>query len=159
MIGLPLTPQVLRVACITTKRRILDCHGRRKFNPCRALAAMGMDQGIASLILVAVLDVVVAGALFTLFAPVNRSVSLKAAGFRVAYAAVYLVAIIQHVIALGLLGEPAQALRAIDAYDTRQLRRLCSSGWLVWFHSSDSTRCSMCSAGGDHQYFSGSLSG
>jgi Domain of unknown function (DUF4386) len=74
--------------------------------------------GIASLILVAVLDVVVAGALFTLFAPVNRSVSLMAAGFRVAYAAVYLVAIIQLVVALGLLGDPAQALRAIDAYNT-----------------------------------------
>jgi hypothetical protein len=74
--------------------------------------------GIASLILVAVLDIVVAGALFTLFAPVNRSVSLMAAGFRVAYAAVYSVAIIQLVVALGLLGDPAQALRAIDAYDT-----------------------------------------
>jgi hypothetical protein len=74
--------------------------------------------GIASLILVAVLDVVVAGALFTLFASVNRSVSLMAAGFRVAYAAVYLVAIIQLVVALGLLGDPAQALRAIDAYNT-----------------------------------------
>jgi hypothetical protein len=74
--------------------------------------------GIASLILVAVLDIVVAGALFTLFAPVNRSVSLMAAGFRVAYAAVYLVAIIQLVVALGLLGEPAQAMRAIEAYNT-----------------------------------------
>ena len=74
--------------------------------------------GIASLILVVVLDIVVAGALFTLFAPVNRSVSLMAAGFRVAYAAVYLVAIIQLVVALGLLNEPAQALRAIDTYDT-----------------------------------------
>jgi hypothetical protein len=74
--------------------------------------------GIASLILVAVLDVIVAGALFTLFAPVNRSVSLMAAGFRVAYAAVYLVAIIQLVVALGLLDDPAQALRAIDAYNT-----------------------------------------
>ena len=75
-------------------------------------------QGIASLILVAVLDIVAAGALFTLFAPVNRSVSLMAAGFRVAYAAVYLVAIIQLVIALGLLGDPDLALRAIDAYGT-----------------------------------------
>jgi hypothetical protein len=75
-------------------------------------------QGIASLILVAVLDIVAAGALFTLFAPVNRSVSLMAAGFRVAYAAVYLVAIIQLVVALGLLGDPDQALRAIDAYGT-----------------------------------------
>jgi hypothetical protein len=75
-------------------------------------------QGIASLILVAVLDIVAAGALFTLFAPVNRSVSLMAAGFRVAYAAVYLVAIIQLVVALGLLSDPDQAMRAIDAYTT-----------------------------------------
>jgi hypothetical protein len=75
-------------------------------------------QGIASLILVAVLDIVAAGALYTLFAPVNRSVSLMAAGFRVAYAAVYLVAIIQLVVALGLLGNPDQALGAIDAYST-----------------------------------------
>jgi hypothetical protein len=75
-------------------------------------------QGIASLILVAVLDIVVASALYTLFAPVNRSVSLLAAGFRIAYAAVYLVAIIQLVVALGLLRDPDQAMRAIDAYNT-----------------------------------------
>jgi Domain of unknown function (DUF4386) len=74
--------------------------------------------GIASLILVAVLDIVVAAALFTLFAPVNRSVSAMAAGFRVAYAAVYLVAITQLVVALGLLSDPDQAIRAIDAYTT-----------------------------------------
>ena len=41
-----------------------------------------------------------------------------AACFRVAYAAVYLVAITQLVIALELLDDPDQALRAIDAYDT-----------------------------------------
>jgi hypothetical protein len=74
--------------------------------------------GIASLILVVVLDLVVAGALFTLFAPVNRSVSLMAAGFRIAYAAVYFVAIVQLVVALGVLGDPVQALRAVDAYNT-----------------------------------------
>jgi len=74
--------------------------------------------GIASLILVAVLDIIVAAALLRLFEPVNRSVSIAAAWFRVAYAAVYLVAIIQLVVALGLLGEPEQALRAIDAYGT-----------------------------------------
>jgi hypothetical protein len=38
--------------------------------------------------------------------------------FRVAYAAVFLVAIIQLVVALGLLGDPNQAMRAIDAYNT-----------------------------------------
>jgi Domain of unknown function (DUF4386) len=74
--------------------------------------------GIASLILVAVLDIIVAAALLRLFEPVNRSVSIAAAWFRVAYAAVYLVAIIQLVVALGLLCEPEQALRAIGAYGT-----------------------------------------
>ena len=74
--------------------------------------------GIASLILVAVLDIIVAAALLRLFEPVNRSVSIATAWFRVAYAAVYLVAIIQLTVALGLLGDPAQAVRAIDAYNT-----------------------------------------
>jgi len=74
--------------------------------------------GVASLIVIAVLDIIVAGALLRLFEPVNRSVSITAAWFRVAYAAVYLVAVIQLVMALGLLGDPNQALRAIDAYDT-----------------------------------------
>ena len=74
--------------------------------------------GIASLILVVILDVIVAAALFTVFEPVNRSVSTMAAWFRAAYAAVYLVAISQLVLALGLLGDPNQALRAVDAYDT-----------------------------------------
>ena len=74
--------------------------------------------GTASLILVAILDVIVAAALLRLFEPVNRSLSITAAWFRVAYAAVYLVAIIQLVIALGLLDDPNQALRAIDAYGT-----------------------------------------
>lgn len=74
--------------------------------------------GIASLILVVVLDIVVAAALLRLFEPVNRSLSITAAWFRASYAAVYLVAIIQLVVALGLLGDPDQALRAIDAYAT-----------------------------------------
>jgi hypothetical protein len=74
--------------------------------------------GIASLIVIAVLDIIVAAALLRLFEPVNRSVSITAAWFRVAYVAVYVVAVIQLVIALGLLGDPNQALRAIDAYQT-----------------------------------------
>jgi hypothetical protein len=74
--------------------------------------------GIASLILVVILDVVVAAALFTVFEPVNRSVSIMAASFRLAYAAVYLAAISQLVVALGLLGNPDQALAAVHTYDT-----------------------------------------
>ena len=65
-----------------------------------------------------ILDIVVAAALLRLFEPVDRSVSIMAAWFRVAYAAVYLVAIIQLVIALGLLDDAPLALRAINAYDT-----------------------------------------
>lgn len=74
--------------------------------------------GIASLILVVILDVIVAAALFTVFQPVNRTLSTMAAWFRATYAAVYLVAISQLAIALGLLGDPNQALRAVDAFDT-----------------------------------------
>jgi hypothetical protein len=74
--------------------------------------------GIASLFLVVILDVIVAAALLTVFESVNRSLSTMAAWFRATYAAVYLVAISQLVVALGLLGDPNQALRAVDAYDT-----------------------------------------
>ena len=74
--------------------------------------------GIASLFVVVILDIIVAAALFILFEPVNRSLSTMTAWFRAAYAAVYLVAISQLVVALGLLGDPNQALRAVDAYDT-----------------------------------------
>jgi Domain of unknown function (DUF4386) len=81
------------------------------------LASEGLFRwGVASLILVAVLDIVVARALLTVFQPVNRSVSAMAAWFRVAYAVVFLVGIAQLVVALGLLGDPTQALRAIDTY-------------------------------------------
>jgi hypothetical protein len=74
--------------------------------------------GIASLILVVILDIVVAAALLTLFMLVTPSLSIMAAWFRLAYAAVYLAAISQLVVALGVLGDPDQALRAVNAYDT-----------------------------------------
>jgi hypothetical protein len=75
-------------------------------------------SGIACLIVVVILDVVVAAALMAVFTPVNRSLSIMAAWFRVAYSAVYLVAILQLVLALDLLSEPQQALRAINGYST-----------------------------------------
>jgi hypothetical protein len=74
--------------------------------------------GIASLILVVILDIVVAAALLTLFMLVTPSLSIMAAWFRLAYAAVYLAAISQLVVALGVLGDPDQALRAVNGYDT-----------------------------------------
>ena len=64
----------------------------------------------------AVLDVVVAGALLILFEPVHRSLSAMAAWFRIAYAAVLLAAAAQLVIALDLLDDPVQVLRATEAF-------------------------------------------
>ena len=51
--------------------------------------------GVASLYLVVVLDVVVAWALLRVFSPVNRDLSRLAAWFRLAYAAVFMVALSQ----------------------------------------------------------------
>jgi hypothetical protein len=72
--------------------------------------------GIVCLIAVVALDVVVAVALVVVFARTDPMVAAMAAGFRLVYAAGYLVAISQLVQAVGLLDEPAQALRAVDAY-------------------------------------------
>ena len=74
--------------------------------------------GIASLILVAICDIIVASALLTLFGPVNRGVSTTAAWFRAAYAAVYLTGISQLLVAVKVLADPGQASRAIDAFTT-----------------------------------------
>lgn len=59
--------------------------------------------GVVSLLLVATLDVVVAWALYTVFSPVSRALSLLAALFRLVYAGVFLVAVAQLVGALRLL--------------------------------------------------------
>lgn len=73
--------------------------------------------GVVSLFLVAVLDVIVAAALLKLFMPVNRSVSMLAAWFRVAYAAMYMVAISQLVGALPLSNDAGQVLARIHTFD------------------------------------------
>jgi hypothetical protein len=84
--------------------------------------------GIVSLFLVVALDVVAAWALYRVFSPVSRGVSLLAALFRLVYTGVFLVAISQLVSAVHLLGaDPslpvftpaqlqAQALSDINAY-------------------------------------------
>jgi len=69
--------------------------------------------GILSLYLVAALDVVVAWALYRVFEPVSDALSKLAAWLRVAYAGVFIVAISQLV---GVLHQPAQALRQIDSF-------------------------------------------
>ncbi|MDX6366167.1 MAG: hypothetical protein QOK30_1243 [Nocardioidaceae bacterium] len=60
--------------------------------------------GIVSLFLVVALDVVAAWALYRVFSPVSRGVSLLAALFRLVYTGVFLVAISQLVSAVHLIG-------------------------------------------------------
>jgi hypothetical protein len=66
----------------------------REVDDARRLDLRASEAAVAPRALgtVAVLDVVVARALLTLFAPVNRGVLTVAAWLRVAYAAVFLVA-------------------------------------------------------------------
>lgn len=96
-------------------------------DPAQAAAAIAGAEGqfrlgVACLAAVVVLDVIAAGALFEVFASVNRSVSMVAAWFRVAYSAVFLAMI------CGLLEVPAlgdqgnQVLIAVNAF---------TSGWKV----------------------------
>lgn len=70
--------------------------------------------GVASLYAAAALDMLVAWALFQVFRPVHEALSRLAAWFRLAYAAVFLVAISQlHLLLLGYL-----------TYTSRQMPRL-----------------------------------
>ena len=75
-------------------------------------------SGIAGLIVVVILDIVVACSLLAVFEPVNRSVALMAAVFRVAYTTVFMVAVSQLVSALALLDDADQALRAVGQFHT-----------------------------------------
>ncbi|MFH5821184.1 DUF4386 domain-containing protein [Georgenia sp. AZ-5] len=72
--------------------------------------------GVASLYLVAVLDVVVAVALRVVFAAASPAISTLAAGFRVAYAVVFVVAISHLAAVLPLSGDAERTLAQIEAF-------------------------------------------
>jgi hypothetical protein len=75
-------------------------------------------MGIAGLAVVVVLDVIVAAALFDVFASVNRRISMTAAWFRLTYSAVFLAAICRLLEVPALLaGNPEQAMRVLGAFD------------------------------------------
>ena len=73
--------------------------------------------GVLCMILAAILDVVVAAALLRILEPANRMVALTAAWFRIAYAAVFVVAITQLASVPDLLPNADLALDAIDSYN------------------------------------------
>lgn len=76
---------------------------------------------IASLLVAAVLDIVVAWALFKVFEPASSGLSMLAATFRVAYAGIFVVAIAQLAGVLRLLPEAeelsAQVLSGVHAFE------------------------------------------
>ena len=83
--------------------------------------------GVVSLYLVIPLDIVIAWALYRVFSPVSKSLSMLAAGLRIAFAVVFMVAISQLVDVLRLLNDNylavfspeqlhAQVLLAINAF-------------------------------------------
>jgi hypothetical protein len=65
--------------------------------------------GICGWLVVAILDVVVALALYIVLRRVNRSLSLLAAWFRLAYAAVFVASVANLLLAVQLLGNAAYA--------------------------------------------------
>lgn len=74
--------------------------------------------GVASFFIVALLDIVVAGALYTLFRPVSRRVSAAAAWLRSVYAVLLVVALSQLVLGFSLLGTPETALPVLESFNT-----------------------------------------
>jgi len=85
--------------------------------------------GVSGWLIIAILDVVVAMALFVVLKPVNRSLSLLAAWFRVVYAAIFVASIANLVLAIQLLSDAvyakgldtvqlnSQAMLAMDAFE------------------------------------------
>ena len=74
--------------------------------------------GIVSLYIVTILDIVVAGAWYALFASVDRTLSAVAAWLRVAFAGAFMVAISQLIIALTSVNDPDVLLNATRAFTT-----------------------------------------
>lgn len=74
--------------------------------------------GVVGFFIVAVLDIIVAGALYTLFKPVSRRVSAAAAWMRSVYAVLLVVATSQLVIGFSLLGDPETALPVLESFNT-----------------------------------------
>jgi len=68
------------------------------------------------MLIAAVLDIVVAAALLRILEPVNRTLAVTAAWFRIAQVAVFVVAIAQLALVPSLLSDPELGLNAIDAY-------------------------------------------
>jgi hypothetical protein len=74
--------------------------------------------GIVTLFIVTLLDLVITGALYTLFRSVSRRLSLAAAVLRIVFVGVFMVAIAQLLYALTHVNDAQAALHAALAYST-----------------------------------------
>ncbi|MHA7274429.1 DUF4386 domain-containing protein [Arthrobacter sp. TMT4-20] len=74
--------------------------------------------GVVGFFIVALLDIIVAGAFYTLFRPVSRRVSAAAAWMRSVYAVLLVIALSQLVIGFSLLGDPEAALPVLESFNT-----------------------------------------
>jgi len=90
--------------------------------------------GILAWILIGILDVVVAIALYIVFRPVNRSISLLAASFRLVYTAVFVAGMQGFLGTLRLLGDSTY----LNAFDDAQLQAQAmlsldafQDGWVI----------------------------
>ncbi|HSP52614.1 MAG TPA: DUF4386 domain-containing protein [Cryobacterium sp.] len=75
-------------------------------------------SGVVSFVIVALLDILVAGALYTLFRPVNRRLSAAAGWMRAIYGLILLGAISRLVTGFSLLGDPEAALPVLESFNT-----------------------------------------
>lgn len=75
-------------------------------------------SGVASFVIVALLDILVAGALYVLFRPVNPRLSAAAGWLRTVYALFLLAAVSQLLIGFLLLGDPEAALPVLESFNT-----------------------------------------
>jgi Domain of unknown function (DUF4386) len=87
------------------------------------MASVGLFRlGIASLVVVVALDVVVAWALYRVFSPVNKSLSMLAAALRLVYSGVLMVAVGQLLGVVRLLGDDAyRAVFGADQVDSQAM--------------------------------------
>jgi hypothetical protein len=104
---------------VVDRRHVIDDPVRTAVNI--AASETLFRLAIASLLVTAVLDIVVAWALFKLFEPVSSGLSTLAATFRVAYAGIFVVAIAQLTGVLRLLPQAeelsAQVLSGVHAFE------------------------------------------
>jgi hypothetical protein len=85
--------------------------------------------GVVAWLLIAALDVVIAWALYIVFRPVSAAVSMLAAGFRLVYTAVLVVAVGQLLRALDVLtSDPAAAAMTADQVHAQALLELSAFG-------------------------------